>query len=154
MTRSFPIYVDTAGRSCDGCTKCCEGWLIAKVYEFEISPTNGACKFLGRAGCGIYPVRDTLCKNFYCDWIENSSLPENLKPDKCNAIIITKKLGNYRYYRIVTAGIIKKHVYEWAEEQAKQGKHLVAYDINGDLIIYSNDPTFKSLARLEYDKIS
>jgi hypothetical protein len=150
--KQFSIYVETKGRSCNGCSKCCEGWLIARVFNFEISPTNGSCRFLGRVGCGIYPVRDTLCKNFYCDWIENSSLPENLKPDKCNAIIITKKLETYLYYRIVTAGIIKKYVYEWAEEQAKQGKHLVAYDQNGELNIYSNDPLFRSLAILEFEK--
>jgi len=152
MKKQISIIIETVGRSCNGCTKCCEGWLTANIYGFEMNPTNGACRFLAKIGCGIYPVREPLCKNFQCDWKENSSLPENLKPDKCNAIIMTKRLGDYRYYRIVTAGIVKKHVYEWAEEQAQIGKHSVVYDINGGLIIYSNDSTFKSLARLEYDK--
>lgn len=152
MNRTISIIVETKGRSCDGCTKCCEGWLTANIYGFEMNPTNGACRFLAKSGCGIYAVREPLCKNFQCDWKENTAIPEYLKPDKCNAIIMTKRLENYRYYRIITAGIVKKYVYEWAEEQTKMGKHVVVYGIDGELIIYSNDQQFKSLARAQYEK--
>lgn len=140
---SFPIYVETLGRPCAGCTKCCEGWLYAKIYDFEISPTEGSCKFLSKHGCGIYPVREPLCKNFQCEWKENSNIPEYMKPDKSNVIILTKKLGEFIYRRLVTAGTpIKDYVYTWAEEEATKGRHSVVYSNLGELLVFSKDKNF------------
>lgn len=150
--KSFPIYVDTLGRPCAGCTKCCEGWLYAKIYDFEISPTEGSCKFLSKHGCGIYPVREPLCKNFQCEWKENSNIPEYMKPDKSNVIILTKKLGEFIYRRLVTAGTpIKDYVYTWAEEEATKGRHSVVYSNLGELLVISKDQNFIDRF-LEYNK--
>jgi len=150
--KSFPIYVDTLGRPCSGCTKCCEGWLYAKIYDFEISPTEGSCKFLGKHGCGIYPVRETLCKNFQCEWKENSQIPEYMKPDKSNVIILTKRLEKFVYRRLVTAGTpIKDYVYTWVEEEATKGRHSVVYSNLGELLVISKDQNFIDRF-LEYNK--
>jgi len=150
VTKNIPIYVETAGRSCNGCTKCCEGWLSAEIYGYKMSPSEGGCKFLGHCGCSIYPVREQLCKAFQCGWKENCSLHENLKPDICNAIIMNKRIEEYSYVRLIPAGIIKNYVFEWAEEQARLGKHVVGYDNDGEFVIYSNDKKFKELIKKEY----
>lgn len=149
---SFPIYVDTLGRPCAGCTKCCEGWLYAKIYDFEISPTEGSCKFLGKHGCGIYPVWDTLCKNFQCEWKENSQVPDYMKPDKSNVIILTKRIENYVYRRLVTAGTpIQEYVFDWAAQEAEKGKHAVGYKNSGEFTIWSKNQEFIRLME-EYFK--
>jgi len=152
MSKSFPIFVDTVGRPCDGCTKCCEGWLSADIYGFKIDPENGACRFLSKHGCGIYPVREPLCKNFQCEWKENSQIPVNMKPDKSNVIILIKKLEGFIYRRLVTAGTpIPDYVYMWAEEESTKGKHSVIYSNLGELLIFSKDKNFIHAFK-EYNK--
>ena len=151
MNKKLTLYVETAGKSCAGCTRCCEGWLTAEIYDFKIGPDDGPCRFLAKSGCGIYSIRGPLCKNFQCDWKENSQIPENMKPSLSNVIILSKKIEDYIYYRLVTAGTpIKEYVYDWAEEQASKGKHVVGYDNNGEFVIFSKDSKFRKLIEEYY----
>jgi hypothetical protein len=151
---SFTLHVETVGRSCDGCTKCCEGWLTADIYGFPMGPEEGSCKFLSKFGCGIYPVRETLCKNFQCDWKENYLIPQNMKPDKSNVILLAKRLKNFVYRRLVTAGTpIKDYVYEWVENESVKGNHFVGYDAIGQFKIWSQNKNFINLLEEHYKVI-
>jgi len=141
--KSFPIFVETKGRSCDGCKKCCEGWLTANIYGFAMNPTDGPCRFLAKTGCGIYPVRESLCKVFQCDWKENNLIPYNMKPDLSNVIMMTKRLDKWIYIRFVLAGKdMSNHAYEYAKQLYKQGKNVVYYDNSSKLQVLSNDQAF------------
>ncbi len=151
--KQFPIYVETAGRSCDGCTKCCEGWLVANIYGFEMNPTDGACKFLAKHGCGIYPIREPLCKNFQCDWKENTRIPLNMKPDISGVIIMSKRKNNFIYQTMVVAGEVKEYVYDWAKEQAEMGKNIIGYTNQGKFAIFSNNKEFKNFIMNEYTQV-
>lgn len=151
MTKKFSIVVETAGRSCNGCTKCCEGYLVAEIYGFKMSPTDGGCRFLARSGCGIYPVREPLCKYFQCDWKENYTIEECMKPNLSNVIILTKNIEEYIYYRLIVAGTpIKEYVFDWADEQAKKGKHIVGYNNDGKFVVFSANQRFKELMQKLY----
>lgn len=151
MSKTFSLYVDTAGRSCDGCTKCCEGWLTANIYGYSMSPSEGRCKFLGQGGCGIYPVRATLCKTFQCEWKVNSNIPYNMKPDLSDVILMTRQLDEYYYIRIVYAGkFMPNYVFEWAEAESIKGKHVVGYDKEKNLKVWSKDKKFIDKLKKSY----
>jgi len=91
-------------RNCDGCTKCCEGWLTGSAHGYDFSP-NKPCHFLQKHGCGIYEFRPySPCKTFKCEWKQNKSIPEEFKPDKINAIFIKRERQDYTTLDVVEAG--------------------------------------------------
>ena len=131
---------------CNGCSRCCEGFLNAEIYGFNMSLNDGPCRFLIRDKCGIYPVRPELCKKFLCGWRENTSFPEFMKPNLSNIILLNKYIENFFYYRMVKCNIkIKQEVYNWAEQESMNGKHFIGYDNDGNPLIYSTSDEFKKL---------
>jgi len=141
------------GRSCDGCSKCCEGWLSGEAYGYKFSP-GLRCAFLNK-GCSIYPNHpDDPCKSFECEWKSNRSLPEWLKPDKVNAIILKKYLEKHQYYMIVAAGsTIDTKVKKWANDFSLESlsNHIVVNN-NGQFEIYSKNRQFKELADKKWNQ--
>lgn len=142
-------WIDVKGRPCNGCTKCCEGHLVTNMNGIPIGP-GSPCKFNQKdVGCTVHLARPyDPCKMFQCHWKENTNIPEWLKPNKVNAIILIKQLEDFLYLRIVKAGARQDpKIYEWAEEQSQVGKNLIAYDQAGELLVYSKDKEFIKLAR-------
>ena len=140
MLRNIPIV---KGRACDRCTACCEGWLWGNAHGFDFSPNN-PCKFLGGKGCSIYDLRPANpCKTFLCHWKENTSIPDWLKPDKSNVIILKRQIGKFIYLRLVTTGKPPvPRVYDWANEMAEAGKHIIIAQ-ETVVQIFSKDPGFE-----------
>ena len=80
-------------RDCEGCTKCCEGWLWSEAYGHKFWPGR-PCHFMCEKGCSIYENRPVdPCKNFKCEWLTNSDIPEWMKPSVSN-VIICKRIEN------------------------------------------------------------
>jgi len=146
------IYVDGKGKDCNGCTRCCEGWLSTKVYDFEIGAGAGGCRFLSKNGCSIYQARPKdPCQVFQCGWKENTQVPEYMKPDLSNVILLVRFIEKYHFYRIVKCGDeLSAKVIAWAKEYSEQGHHVIAYDKDSNLQIFSKDRKFRELARKHY----
>ena len=143
------IWIDVKGRDCNGCTKCCDGWLVTSVLGVIVGPGQ-PCKFSQKnIGCRVHSARPIdPCKIFQCHWKENTNIPEYLKPNKVNAIIMMRVLEDFVYLRVVRAGVKQDpKIFEWAEEASKKGKHVVAYDDLGKIIVYSEDQKFIELAK-------
>ena len=104
MSVIIPIK-SVAERACDGCTKCCEGWLTGTAWGFEFSP-NRPCHFITKNGCGIYEYRPySPCKTFKCAWKTNLELfPEELKPSISGVIFVERATEDYQYVSVVEAG--------------------------------------------------
>lgn len=92
-------------RSCDGCTKCCEGWLTATIHGEPMYPGK-PCQFVDEGtGCTIYEDRPKdPCKEFLCEWRVNEQIPLEFKPSLSNSIILAKKVRHIDYYNIADAG--------------------------------------------------
>lgn len=123
-------------RHCNGCTKCCEGWLAADVYGHKMF-TGRKCHFLEKH-CTIYSSRpQNPCKNYECVWLGDPELPSWLKPDISNVIISkrienSKILGkNIEYYHIIEAGSkIDAGTLNWIIHWAIQKELNIAYQID------------------------
>jgi|LakMenEpi03Aug12_release.lakeMendotaPanAssembly.Ray.scaffolds.fasta_scaffold634204_2 hypothetical protein len=141
-------------RSCDGCTKCCEGWLTGTAFGYAFYPGQ-PCKFIDKKGCGIYNVRPKdPCVGFQCTWKLNKNIPEWLKPNLSGIMITYRKLESYRYMSILSAGKpVDKKVIDWATESVNDGtvKH-VCYSADGEWHFISNDDEFLKLIKSVYLK--
>ena len=81
-------------RHCQPCTGCCDGWVQMVIDGVAVYP-GSPCPHSTGSGCDDYANRPKdPCDNFNCGWIlEDSPLPEWMKPDKGKVIVIFNKLN-------------------------------------------------------------
>ncbi len=75
-------------RECDGCTACCDGRLLLKIFGNKW--VGRKCQFNTGTGCAIYEDRPhEPCKTFECEWLKdtNFTFPEFLKPDQSGFVL-------------------------------------------------------------------
>jgi uncharacterized cysteine cluster protein YcgN (CxxCxxCC family) len=91
-------------RSCNGCTKCCEGWLPSVIYEKHMYP-GVPCHFKKNGGCSIYKDRPkNPCKQYKCEWLKDIQIPEWFKPSESGIILTGREINKIPYLEIVEAG--------------------------------------------------
>jgi hypothetical protein len=49
-------------------------------------PAGEPCPHLCAGGCGIYAGRPPVCRRFRCAWLQELTLPESLRPDRCGVL--------------------------------------------------------------------
>ena len=118
-------------RSCDGCAKCCEGWLQGEAYGHAFYKGR-PCFFLNKT-CSIYDTRpESPCRKFKCSWLAEDIFPHWMKPDLVNIIITKKKVGNFFYYEIMEAGsTIESKTLNWLVTWALNTNNNILYFIEG-----------------------
>ncbi|MCW2246488.1 hypothetical protein M2352_002079 [Azospirillum fermentarium] len=73
-----------ANRSCGECTLCCK---LMGVPELK-KPTAKWCVSCDKGkGCTVYDTRPPSCRNFECFWLMNDDFPEEMRPDRINALV-------------------------------------------------------------------
>ena len=79
------IEAGTSVRRCGTCFVCC--W-IPEVPELH-KPAEILCEFCETGqerGCQVYERRPESCKNFFCLYAVNKTLPDELRPDRCHVL--------------------------------------------------------------------
>lgn len=107
-------------RECGSCTKCCEGWLHAKIGNYEMHKGK-PCHFISiNKGCTIYAKRPhDPCVTFKCEWLQNADIPEWMKPNEIQAIFKTDAINNIPYLNLREAGkTLDSRVLTWAIQYA------------------------------------
>ena len=113
-------------RECRPCTGCCDGWVQMTIGEVPVYPGK-PCPQSSGAGCNDYHKRPVdPCGSFNCGWIiENSPLPDWMKPDNAKAIVIFGKL-NWRGHAVDLAvpigNVIPPRTLNWLKQFSE--KHL------------------------------
>lgn len=108
-------------RSCDGCTKCCDGHLGGEV-QGKTFYAGKPCHFvaLGR-GCSIYDDRPVdPCQSYECSWRKSEALPMWMKPSEVNVIVDERvSPAGHQFIRLHEAGgSLDSRVLSWAIEFA------------------------------------
>ena len=141
------INVIKLERSCDGCTKCCDGWLSGNAYGVKFS-VGKKCQWSTKKGCSIYELRPyDPCVTFKCFWKTNSIVPEEFKPNLINTILVERIFHNYKYLDICFAGnLVSIEVLNWAIKlfEDKKIQHL-RYAKDGKFRLISDDIEFIQL---------
>ena len=131
------------GRACNGCTKCCDGWLTGQAYGLHFYPGK-ACQFKGSTGCMIYLNRPkNPCVSFECEWKRNGSIPEDIKPNKSNIIIVQRSVDGIEYWGVSEAGKVDhERVSQWlATYHQDTGRNIVMWSTPSSKI-FSKDLAF------------
>ena len=124
----IPIHKE---RTCDGCTKCCEGWLEGNVYGHKFH-RGRKCFFLAEDSCSIYSERpEDPCIIYKCAWITDEKIPYWMKPNLVNVIITHRNSNNINYVELIEAGSkLNVEVFSWfMQEYAKGTWNTVTYTI-------------------------
>ena len=124
---------DIVKRECGDCHKCCEGYLVGEVYGFQFQPGR-PCHYLSVGkGCSIYDKRpEHPCKSYRCEWLQNPDVPEWFKPNKVNAILSRRKVGEYEYWDLMEAGEkLDSAVLNWIFLQCVNTGMNLVYRISG-----------------------
>ena len=120
-------------RSCDGCTKCCEGWLSAEIHGEMMYPGK-PCQFveIGK-GCTAYETRpENPCKQFMCMWRATDQIPEHFSPKETGIVVAEQRIGNIPYLAAIFAGSeIQPEMLSWFVSYGV-GKQLnLEWTVNG-----------------------
>ncbi len=130
--KTIPIVLEN--RKCDGCTKCCEGWLSGISYGYEFF-RGRKCFFLAEKSCSIYLDRpEDPCKKFNCAWLIDNRIPFWMKPNKINAIVKIIKLLDIEYIELIEAGDkLDVEVLSWFVQEYANGKwNTIVYTIENE----------------------
>jgi len=119
----------TSKRDCSPCTACCQGWLNAEIRGHKVCPGT-PCPFSKPEGCSIYAERPVdPCRNFVCSWlVDNSPLPDWMRPDRCGAIVLLSLPwhGRLVIHATPVGPAIPSETLEWLKQYAQRtGRPLV-----------------------------
>lgn len=129
-----PIQLGTKNaRSCEGCTKCCEGWLSGDIYGKEMYPGT-PCQFVEiNVGCSIYEKRPKdPCKNFQCLWKTSESVPREFSPNEQGVILANQMVEGIPYLAAVYAGKdFSSEMFFWLISYAVQNQLNLQWTVEG-----------------------
>lgn len=131
--KTIPVQIKEQKRSCNGCTACCDGWLQGSALGHSFWPGR-PCHFITSSGCSVYESRpDTPCKSFHCEWLKNNNIPEWLKPNKSNVIIVAREIDGVNFLSVSEAGgKMPVEVLSWLFMEYASGRiSNIMYQIHG-----------------------
>jgi len=118
-------------RSCNGCTKCCQGHLVGDAYGHKFF--KGRPCFFFSTECTIYETRpENPCRVYKCGWLDELQFPEWMKPDLVNVIINRSSYKDIKYYALVESGsLLNVKVLSWMIHWALNNNQNLLYFIDG-----------------------
>lgn len=124
--------IESNERSCDGCNKCCEGWLSGEAHGYNFYKGK-PCHFMTSNGCAIYKDRpEDPCKTYKCEWLVNNKIPYWMKPDKANIIITARKNELFEYLSVEETGsVISAKILNWLILYALSNQINLEYNVEG-----------------------
>lgn len=146
------------GRSCEGCTKCCEGHLRAElgIEKFFMGINDDGvrvpCPFVKIGeGCGVYESRPVSpCQTFKCDYLTDASMPESFKPSRSNTIFTTRTIKGIEYTMLIEAGNkLDSEVLSWAISKHLEEGTNFAWRVLGN-IFWIGDEAFNNMMAEDY----
>jgi|688.fasta_scaffold186293_4 hypothetical protein len=121
-------------RSCDGCTKCCQGHLHGTAHGHSFQ-SGKPCFFVGDKGCSIYADRpQNPCVDFKCEWLAQDYLPMWFRPDLSKVIVVKRQHDDGEWLEVCEAGQkMDSSVLSWLLIWAANNKKNVRYQIDGGI---------------------
>ena len=78
----------TPKRTCGTCTACCK---IMGIDELKKPPSVWCPHCEIAKGCKIYDDRPQSCQSFRCLWLNDTRLPDEMRPDKTKVVFHVEK---------------------------------------------------------------
>jgi hypothetical protein len=75
----------SVGKSCGPCTLCCK---VMEIEELK-KPVGSWCSHCEPGkGCTIYGSHPPSCQDFTCQWLLESSMPDEFRPDRARVAVL------------------------------------------------------------------
>lgn len=131
ITTDEPKTITLPKRECGDCTVCCDGTLKITVYGHDVHASK-PCFFMKQGGCSIYENRPQVCKEYHCEWVSGTYLPEWMKPSLSKVLITRRIIDNVEFYELLEAGqTLNIYVFNWILQWALSKEKNILYTING-----------------------
>lgn len=72
------------GKECGACSFCCK---VLEITELA-KPAGKLCEHCASPGCGIYPSRPKVCRDYDCSWKSDRTMSKQLRPDRTGTILM------------------------------------------------------------------
>lgn len=119
-------------RSCEGCTKCCEGYLPATIKGHSMYPGKPCHFVIVGAGCSIYEDRpERPCKSFECFWKVEEVVPEKFKPSLSNTILTWGNPTGFKELLFISAGGHDEEFVDWFADYVTKNGINATWNKNG-----------------------
>ncbi len=117
------------GRSCDGCTMCCK---LLEVVTLK-KPRHKWCPDCAiGSGCKIYESRPQECRDFYCGWMIDASMPDHWAPRHSRMVLAFNSRQNQVMINVDPDRVDIWHkppyvddLHVWARQAMAQGRVLL-----------------------------
>jgi len=119
------------GRACGTCTQCCKVFHIAELAK----PAGVWCRHCVQgAGCGIHPTRPVQCRDFFCLWMTEASVPDEWKPERARMTLSLYPGNGFLYVQLdpgYPQAWRKAPYYDqlrrWSKELLDKGRHVIVF---------------------------
>ena len=128
---SVAPFAPAPGRQCGTCALCC------KVYTFpEIEKPAGVwCKYCTPGkGCSIHANVPDPCRDFFCLWMNDGSMPEEWRPDRARFVLTIYPTNGFVYGQVDPGapGAWRKQPYydalrKMARALLEERRHLIMF---------------------------
>ncbi|MCW6507904.1 hypothetical protein [Lichenifustis flavocetrariae] len=132
------------GRECGACTMCC------KVYRIEAlgKPDGVWCTHcVVGSSCKIYPDRPDDCRDFFCLWRTDATLPDSWKPNVSKLTISLFPKNGFLYVQVdpSTPQAWRKEPYfstlkTWSASLLQRGRHILVFVRDQATLIMPSGP--------------
>ena len=153
----MPANQSKVARKCSECTACCDGWLKINVRGRDVFP-GSPCPFSVAHQCSIYEERPVdPCQQFVCGWLmDNSPLPEWMRPDKANLILLPANFqwrGIPVHVAVAVGARPKDKAINWLKDFCRKSHRPLIFQMHDEWIAYGS-PQFQTemAARLSSGK--
>jgi hypothetical protein len=139
----FVHFSAAPGRSCGTCTLCCKVFEVPSLQK----PAGTWCRHCTPGvGCAIHETRPQHCREFFCLWMSDASMPAEWKPEQ-SKIVLTYFPGNGFLYAQVDPGSPqawrKAPYYDqlraWARRLNEENRHVVVFVNDSATLIMPDD---------------
>lgn len=143
MTKTALTLTEKGSRSCEGCTKCCEGWLTAEIHGELMYPGKPCQNCNPGIGCTDYSNRpENPCKTYMCFWRSDDAVPVQFKPSDVNSIISSGEMDGMPYLSLFEAGEkMRPEIVSWFTSFASANGINAEWEILGQ-VHYSGSTDF------------
>jgi len=144
---SMPTNQSNVARTCSECTACCDGWLKINVRGRDVFPGN-PCPFSVAHKCSIYEDRPVdPCQQFVCGWLaDKSPLPEWMRPDKANLILLPANFqwrGIPVHVAVAVGARPKDKAINWLKDFCRKSHRPLIFQMHDEWIAYG-PPQFQT----------
>jgi hypothetical protein len=125
----LPERTIAPGRACGSCTLCCKVFKIPAIDK----PAGRWCQNCTPGkGCGIYETRPDQCRDFYCLWLTEATIPAEWKPERSKMVLSIFPENGFIYVQVDPGApqAWKKQPYygqlhQWAADNLNKGVHVL-----------------------------